>query len=101
MPPVNHPYVSKLATKPSQAAILLRFHCDVSKAPTHRNEIVDYDVLVASCDASEAPTHRSFRRANRAVYSGRRKLRSSLRFCSDASQQNRKNRCQGYFNDAS
>ena len=56
---VNHPYLSQLATKPSQAAILLRFHCDVSEAPTHRNEIVDYDVLVASCDVSEAPTHRN------------------------------------------
>jgi len=45
--------------KPSQAAILLRYPYDVSEAATHRNEIVDYDVLVASCDASEAPTHRN------------------------------------------
>jgi len=57
----------------------LRFHCDASKASTHRKEIVAFD----------------------AVYSGRRKLRSSFRFCFDASKQNRKNRCQGYFNDAS
>ena len=57
----------------------LRFHCDASKASTHRKEIVAFD----------------------AVYSGRRKLRSSFRFSFDASKQNRKNRCQGYFNDAS
>ena len=58
MPPVNHPYLSKLATKPSKASILLRFRYDASKPSTHRNEIEDYDVLVASFDVSKASTHR-------------------------------------------
>ena len=57
MPPVNHPYLSKLATKPSKASILLRFRYDASKPSTHRNEIEDYDVLVASFDVSKASTH--------------------------------------------
>ena len=58
MPPVNHPYLSPLATKPSKASILLRFRYDASKPSTHRNEIEDYDVLVASFDVSKASTHR-------------------------------------------
>ena len=59
MPPVNHPYLSKLATKPSKASILLRFRYDASKPSTHRNEIEDNDVLVASFDVSKASTHRN------------------------------------------
>ena len=89
---------SKLSICKSQASISFRCiaACDGDRKLRFANRMLRFHF-----DTSKASTHRSFRRANRVVYSGRRKLRSAFRFCFDASKQNLKNWCQGYFNDAS